>query len=154
MVSKIQLLILDVDGTMTDGGIYYDENGNELKKFNAKDGLGIVKIQKAGVSVMILSGRKSKIVERRAAELGVAYLIQGEKDKAGFLKQFFSANKFPAGSAAYIGDDLNDLEAMKLVGHTACPADAVGEIRNFVSLKLTQNGGCGAVREYIDFLLK
>lgn len=153
-IKNIQLLILDVDGTMTDGGIYYDENGIETKKFNAKDGLGIVLAQKAGIDIMLLTGRTSKITERRANELKVKYCFQGIRDKAGFLQQFWSENNISAENTAFVGDDLNDMDAMKLVASTACPADAVQQIKEISHIVLTRNGGCGAVREYIDLILK
>ena len=153
-LSKIELLILDVDGTLTDGGIYYDEHGVETKKFNAKDGLGIAIVQKAGVEVMLLTGRTSKIVERRGLELKIKYIVQGEKDKAGFLQQFWQEKRIISENTAFVGDDLNDLDAMKLIPHTACPADAADEIKQISEIVLKRNGGFGAVREYIDLILK
>ena len=152
-LAKIQLVILDVDGTMTDGGIYYDNEGHEFKKFNAKDGLGIVQTQEAGVDFMMLTGRKSIIVEKRANELKVKYLFQGIRDKAEFLEKFMNENNIPNMAVAYIGDDLNDYDAMKLAGITACPADAADEIREISNFVLTRNGGCGAVREFTDMIL-
>lgn len=152
-LQNIKLLILDVDGTLTDGGIYYDKEGHELKKFNAKDGLGIVLAQKSGIDVMFLTGRSSVIVEKRAIELKVKYLFQGIGDKAEFLDKFMNERDIPKQAVAYVGDDLNDYEAMKLAGITACPADAADEIREISNIVLTRNGGCGAVREFIDKIL-
>lgn len=152
-LKKIQLIIIDVDGTLTDGGIYYDNEGHEFKKFNAKDGLGIVQTQQAGIDFMILTGRSSAIVERRAIELKVKYLFQSIKDKAEFLHKFLNERNIPKQAVAYVGDDLNDYEAMKLAGIKVCPADATSEIKEISDIILTRNGGCGAVREFTDMVL-
>lgn len=152
-LKKIHLIVLDVDGTLTDGGIYYDNEGHEFKKFNAKDGLGIVQTQQAGIDFMILTGRSSAIVEKRAIELKVKYLFQGIKDKAKFLHKFLNERNIPNQAVAYVGDDLNDYEAMKLAGIKACPADASIEIKEISDVILTRNGGCGAVREFTDKIL-
>jgi len=152
-LKKIKLVILDVDGTLTDGGIYYDNDGHEFKKFNAKDGLGIVQTQQTGIDFMILTGRSSAIVEKRANDLKVKYLFQGIKDKAEFLEKFLTEQKIPNDTVAYVGDDLNDYDAMKLVRITACPADASPEIKEISTIILTRNGGSGAVREFTDKIL-
>ncbi len=149
----IELLVLDVDGTMTDGGVYYDATGNELKKFAIKDGAGIVAARAAGVRVMICTGRECEAVRRRAADLHIDYVFQNVKDKAAFLREFMAGQGLAREQVAYCGDDWNDLSAMALCGFVACPADAaaaVAERADFVGCK---KGGEGAVREAIEEFL-
>ena len=152
--SKIKLMVLDVDGTMTDGGIYYDATGNELKKFNTRDAAGIFAACRAGIKTMVLTGRRSYAVEKRMKELKVDYLYQGVSDKKSFLREFMAEHQLTAESVGYIGDDLNDLEPMKLAGFVGCPGDACDEIRCMADYVAGANGGYGAVRECITFLLK
>ena len=120
----IRLLVLDVDGTLTDGGIYYDSTGNELKKFGVKDGAGLVLARTAGIRVMICTGRECEAVRRRAADLKITDIYQNVPHKADFLQKFFAENGYAREEIAYCGDDLNDLAAMALCGFVACPADA------------------------------
>ncbi len=120
----IRLLVLDVDGTMTDGGVYYDSTGNELKKFAIKDGAGIVLARAAGMQVMICTGRECEAVRHRAQDLHIDYLFQNVHDKAAFLSRFMAEHSLTKQDVAYCGDDLNDLTAMALCGFVACPADA------------------------------
>ena len=115
----IRLLVLDVDGTMTDGGVYYDATGNELKKFAIKDGAGLVLAHAAGIEVMILTGRECEAVRRRAADLHVEHLYQNVSDKAAFLRAFLAQHSLRREETAYCGDDLNDLAAMALCGFLA-----------------------------------
>lgn len=150
----IRLLVLDVDGTMTDGGVYYDANGNELKKFAIKDGAGIVLAHAAGMQVMICTGRECEAVRRRAAELKVDYLYQDVKDKAAFLQGFLAEHGLAKEEAAYCGDDLNDLAAMALCGFTACPADAAPEVAARADCRLPQKGGESAVRGAVEAILR
>lgn len=150
----LKLFVMDVDGTLTDGGIYYDDYGHEMKKFNVKDGAGIVKLHSLGIKTMILTGRESNCVKRRAEELKVTYVVQGVVDKVSYLKNFMSQNDIASIDVAYIGDDLNDIEIMKTVGHTACPADAVSEVKEIADVVCNCKGGQGAVREYVEHLLK
>ena len=112
----IRLLVLDVDGTMTDGGVYYDSTGNELKKFAIKDGAGIVLARAAGMQVMICTGRECEAVRRRAQDLHIDYLFQNVHDKAVFLSRFMAEHSLTKQDVAYCGDDLNDLTAMALCG--------------------------------------
>ena len=153
-LSNIKLVILDVDGTLTDGGVYIDSNGVESKKFNIKDGAGIVLAEQAGIEFMILTGRKSYCVEHRANELKIKYVFQGISDKLSHLQQFLSQQGLSPSDVAYIGDDVNDLECMHIVGFTACPADAVKEVRQRCDFVSCYNGGQGAVREVCDMILK
>lgn len=151
-MNAIKLLLLDVDGTLTDGKIYYSSSGEEIKAFNVKDGLGISRLQKRGVEIGIITGRYSSIVERRAEELGIKLVFQGERDKCAVLERILSQGKFKAGEIAYMGDDLNDLDIMKAVGYRICPNDACLQVKEISDFVTTRNGGDGAVREFIDYL--
>ena len=150
---KIKAIIMDVDGTLTDGGIYLDSNGNEMKKFNVKDGYAISKIlPENDIIPIILTGRESEIVKLRCAELRIKYIIQGSKDKVKDMLNILKKLSVSLEEAMYIGDDLNDLECMKLVGVRACPGDAVQDIKKISKYVATSNGGYGAVREIIENL--
>jgi 3-deoxy-D-manno-octulosonate 8-phosphate phosphatase (KDO 8-P phosphatase) len=146
--------VLDVDGTMTDGGIYYDASGNEWKKFNTKDAAGIFAARCAGIKTMVLNGRKSFAVENRMKELKVDYMYQGISDKKKFLIDYMKNSGMTKYCAGYIGDDLNDFEPMKVAGLVCCPGDACDEIKQISDYVASANGGYGAVRECITYLLK
>lgn len=149
----IRLLVLDVDGTMTDGGVYYDSTGNELKKFAIKDGAGIVLALAAGMQVMICTGRECEAVRRRAQDLHIDYLFQNVHDKAAFLSRFMAEHSLTKQDVAYCGDDLNDLTAMALCGFVACPADAAGPVLGRADFICRQKGGEGAVRGTVEEIL-
>ena len=149
----IRLLVLDVDGTMTDGGVYYDSTGNELKKFAIKDGAGIVLARAAGIQVMICTGRECEAVRRRAQDLHIDYLFQNVHDKAAFLSRFMAEHSLTKQDVAYCGDDLNDLTAMALCGFVACPADAAGPVLGRADFICRQKGGEGAVRGTVEEIL-
>ncbi|MGN0651724.1 MAG: KdsC family phosphatase [Gemmiger sp.] len=149
----IELLVLDVDGTMTDGGVYYDAAGNELKKFAIKDGAGIVLARAAGIQVMICTGRESEAVRRRAADLHIDYLYQNVADKASFLRSFMEEHHLCRAQVAYCGDDLNDLAAMALCGFVACPADASAAVQRKADFLCARRGGEGAVRDAVEEIL-
>ena len=153
-LEKITLIVLDVDGTMTDGSVYIDSNRVETKKFNIKDGLGIRLAQSVGVEFMLLTGRSSACVEQRANELHIKYIAQGIQDKAAYLKAFIAEHTLSSDQIAYIGDDINDLAAMRYTGVSACPSDAANEVKAYCDFVLTAKGGEGAVREFIELLLK
>jgi len=153
-LERITLIVLDVDGTMTDGGVYIDSNGVETKKFNIKDGAGIALAQSVGIEFMVLSGRSSACVERRADELHIKYIAQDIKNKARYLKDFINIHGLSSRQIAYIGDDLNDLQAMHYVGISACPSDAVDEVKAYCNFVLPQKGGDGVVRALVEILLK
>jgi len=150
----IKLIVLDVDGTLTDGKIYYTNSGEEIKAFNIKDGLMIVSWNKLGRKSAIITGRTSKIVEKRAKELNISYIVQGEKDKAKALKEICEKEGLSFSEVAVIGDDMNDLSMMELVEDTFAPVDANPFIYDFVEYPLTKEGGEGAVAEMIEILLK
>lgn len=151
---KIKYIIIDVDGTMTDAGIYYDEHGNELKKFSTKDAAGYAAAHKAGIELMVLTGRECAATMRRMQEMKFDYIVQKIKDKAAYLKQFMEDEKISAEEIAYIGDDLNDLPPMKLCGFVGCPADACEEVKAQANYVSGVKGGYGAVRDVISVLLK
>ena len=150
----IKLLILDVDGTLTDGGIYYDSTGNELKKFSVKDGAGLVALRRAGVQVMICTGRECEAVRRRAADLHLEYVYQNVSNKAAFLRDFFKEHGLSREETAYCGDDWNDLAAMALCGFVACPADAAAAVKARADYVCPQKGGEGAVRGAAEEILR
>lgn len=150
----IKLIVLDVDGTMTDGKLYIDNMGNEMKAFDVKDGLAISQAVKQGIKFAIITGKTSKIVERRGKELGIQEIIQGSWDKVGDLEKILEKYGFTFDEAAYMGDDLIDLKPMKLCGFSACPNDAVDEIKEISDYVASKNGGCGAVREFVELILK
>ena len=151
---KIKYFIIDVDGTMTDAGIYYDDHGNELKKFCTRDAAGFFAAKQAGIKVMVLTGRECQAVARRMTELKVDFLYQNVKEKADFLKRFMEKNKIRKEEIAYLGDDLNDLPGMRLAGFIGCPKDACEEIRNVADYISAEKGGHGAVRDIISYVLK
>lgn len=150
----IKLILLDVDGTLTDGGIYRGNDGEEIKKFNVKDGYSIVYSQKLGIDFGIITGRTSKLVEIRANELKIKYLYQGISEKTVILQEIMEKTGLKKEEIAYMGDDLNDLHIMKSVGLTGAPNDAVNEIKEIVNFVSTKNGGDGAVREFVEYILK
>lgn len=149
----IKLIVLDVDGCLTDGKIIYSSDGSETKNFNVKDGLAISSWIRMGNHVAIITGRNSKIVETRANELGVKYLFQSVKDKEKILKELIDSLGLKYYEIGAIGDDLNDFKMLSKVGRSFTPKDGVKEIRELVNTVLTCNGGDGAVREMIDILV-
>lgn len=154
MMNNIRMLIIDVDGTMTDGGVYYDENGNEMKKFCTRDAAGFFAAKKLGIKIMVLTGRKCVATERRMEELQVDYLYQNVKNKFEFLQSFIKCNNYIYNDIAYIGDDLNDYNCMKLVGYVGCPADSCQEVKKIADYVSVYNGGNGAVRDVIEHMLR
>ena len=150
----IKLVLLDVDGTLTDGGIYRGNNGEELKRFNVKDGYAIVNAQKLGIEFGIITGRKSELVEIRAKELKIKYLYQGISEKTVILEEIMKKDGLSKEEIPYMGDDLNDLLIMKQVGLSGTPKDAVDEVIQVADFVSKKNGGSGAVREFIEHILK
>ncbi|MBP5442043.1 MAG: HAD hydrolase family protein [Treponema sp.] len=157
--NKIHFLILDVDGTLTDGKIYMGQSGELFKAFDIKDGLGIHDLlPKIGIIPVIITGRNSIIVANRCAELGIKNLFQGVSDKIMCLKEFLEKQDYGIETVAYMGDDINDLECMELVksagGFCACPVDAVTKVKNMCDFVSSKTGGNGAVREFIEYIIK
>jgi len=151
---SIELIVLDVDGTMTDSRITYSESGDEIKAFNVKDGLAIVSWMKLGKSVAIITGRSSGIVERRARELGIEHFYQGCDDKLTKLRELVRILDIEMKNVAAIGDDLNDYQMLEAAGISFVPRDASSYVDRIASVVLTRKGGNGAVREMIEYLVK
>ena len=151
---KIELLLLDVDGVLTDGTIIYTHDGGESKGFNTRDGFGLRMLQDAGVAVGVITARTSEAVSRRAADLGFAHVYQGQKDKAAVYREILVQTGLDRNQTAYMGDDLMDLPLLTRVGCSFAPADGVAEVRQRVDYTTEQGGGHGAVREVCDLLLE
>jgi 3-deoxy-D-manno-octulosonate 8-phosphate phosphatase (KDO 8-P phosphatase) len=151
--ARICLLALDVDGVLTDGSIYYGNSGEELKAFNIRDGLGIKLLQRAGISVVIITGRQSEIVARRARELGITDVVQGREDKRTALLEICSARGIAVEACAYMGDDLPDLGAIMDAGLGLTVAGAAGPVAAAADWQSELPGGGGAVREACEFIL-
>lgn len=152
-LKKIRLIVADVDGTMTDGGIYYDETGNELKKFCTRDAAGFFTARATGIKTMVLTGRECQATTRRMTEMNIDFLCQNIVEKYPFLFGFLQENDYQKEEVAYIGDDLNDLRPMSLAGYIGCPLDAYDEIKEISDYISTKNGGAGAVRDFIQHIL-
>ena len=153
-LKAIKYIVIDVDGTMTDGGIYYDEHGNELKKFNTRDAAGFFAAKAVGIKTIILTGRECAATTRRMQELKTDYLIQNVKDKAKYLGDFMAKNHIAKEQLAYIGDDLNDFASMQLAGYIACPSDACKEVKSIADYVSETAGGSGVVRDVVEYLLR
>jgi len=151
---KIKILVMDVDGTLTDGKIYIGVEGEMLKAFNVKDGLGISKLRSNNIIPAIITGRESEILKRRSEELMIEELYQGEENKIDKLNELVERYKCSLSEVAYIGDDENDLQCMRACGYTGCPADAMESVKKEVDYICDKNGGEGVVREFIEKILK
>ena len=151
---KIKLLAFDVDGVMTDGSITYDENGVEYKTFNAKDGQGIVRMNKSGFITAIITARQNGTVQHRAKNLNFTELYQGRKFKLPALEEIMKKYKLTYENVAYMGDDLPDICILEKVGLACCPSDAVKEVKEICNFESSYQGGRGAVRELCDFILE
>lgn len=155
MNSRIKLLAMDVDGTLTDGKIHISDCGEIFKSFDSKDGYALkILLPEAEIIPVIITGRHSKIVELRAQELNIVEVMQDISDKARSLDSLTEKYRVSYEEIAFIGDDLNDLSAMKLCGVSGCPADAVDEVKSAVDYVCNNNGGCGAVREFVEWIVK
>lgn len=153
MSNKIKMLIMDVDGTLTDGKIYISQAGELFKAFNVKDGLGIVKARRENIIPVIITGRNSPIVENRAKELGIEEVYQGVSDKSEQTKSLLKKYSLLFDEVACMGDDENDIPIMKLCGLCGCPADAMQVVKNQCDYITQKNGGDGAVREFVEWIL-
>ena len=150
---ELKLFATDVDGVLTDAGMYYGESGEELKKFHTRDGMGLKLLQAEGVMIAIITMEQTKIVARRAKKLGISEVFQGAKDKVSVLTHLSEKFNIPFEQMAYMGDDVNDVGALQTVGYAAAPADCVDQVRQMVHYICQKNGGEGAVREVIDMIL-
>ena len=153
-LARIRLLLLDVDGVMTDGRIIYDDRGGETKAFDVRDGHGLKLLQRAGIRVGIITGRQSPVVDRRAGELGIDLVYQGAKDKLVPFADILAKTGLPDDAVAYVGDDLPDLPVLRRVGFAAAVPDARTELKPYVHYVTGAAGGRGAVREICDLLLR
>lgn len=151
-MKKIKLFVTDVDGTMTDGRFTIDEFGNETKTFNVKDGTAFKLLRDRGIKTAVITGHDSKVVEQRCKYLKIDYYYVST-DKVTVLKKIIEENNIHLDEVAYIGDDLNDLDIIKIVGYSGCPKDACKEINNMVNYVCDKKGGYGAVRDFVEHLL-
>ena len=153
-LNKIKVLIFDVDGVLTDGYLFYDYQGNQIKRFSVKDGLGIRYLQKAGLNICIVSGGKEDVIKNRAKDLNIKHIycgVKNKKEKVEILREKFKVKKE---NILYVGDDLNDLTVRKVVGLLIAPNDASKNLKKFCNAILKNNGGYGAVRELAERLLR
>ena len=153
-LAKIKLLLLDVDGVLTNGQIIYDNQGNELKAFDVKDGHGLKLLQRAGIKIGIITGRSSEVVQLRARELGIEILYQGALQKLDPYLEILAEQGLTDNQVAYVGDDIIDLPILRRAGFSATVADAVPDMFPLVDYVASRPGGRGAVREICDLLLR
>lgn len=150
---NIRLLLLDVDGVLTNGRIYYTEHGDEMKAFHIQDGLGIKLLQHNGIEVGIITGRRSTLLERRATELGISLIVQGREDKTQALEEVLSGRADALDNIAFMGDDLPDLGPMRRVGLALTVANCASTVTPYAHWQASKQGGDGAVREAAEFIL-
>ena len=152
--ARIKLLVLDVDGVLTNGGLILHADGQESKVFHVHDGHGIRLLQRAGIEVALLTGRRSKVVDRRAEDLGIRLVVQGSRDKLADYNEILQLRELEDLSVAYVGDDLVDVPVLRRVGLALAVADATPHIRPYCHASTLSKGGQGAVREICEFLLQ
>jgi len=150
---RVRMLAMDVDGVLTDAGMYYTESGDEFKKFDTRDGMGIKLLQAAGLVTAFITREKTALVERRGRKLAVPEVHQGVDDKLAVLTRLARKYGLTLDQVAYIGDDVNDLEALRAVGFSTAPADGVPAVLQAVHYVCAKRGGEGAVRELADLIL-
>jgi 3-deoxy-D-manno-octulosonate 8-phosphate phosphatase (KDO 8-P phosphatase) len=148
-----ELILTDIDGVWTDGGMYYDQTGNELKKFNTYDSAGILFCRINGIKTAIVTGEQTDIVKFRAHKLKIDFLFQGVNDKLAVVENLCKELMIPIERVAYLGDDINDIKLLQRVGFSACPDSAPFYIKEIVDLVLTQRGGKGVFREFVEYIL-
>jgi len=148
-----KLVLTDVDGVLTDGGMYYHNDGNESKKFNASDGAGVLYLHLLNIPVGIITGEDTEIVRRRAEKLKIEHLYMGVKNKLEIIKLLASSLGITLDEIAYIGDDLNDVQALQACGYSAVPSDCRDYIAKHAGFKLTKKGGEGVFREFVETIL-
>ena len=153
-LKPIKLLILDVDGVLTDGKIIYTDSGEEIKRFDARDGHGLKLLMRAGIGVALLTGRKSKAIMHRARDLGIEHVYQKATNKIAVYEKILTRSKLSDKNVSFVGDDLVDIPVLKKVGFSAAVPDAVPEVKEIVDYVTSKNGGEGAVREICELLLK
>jgi YrbI family 3-deoxy-D-manno-octulosonate 8-phosphate phosphatase len=153
-LKRIRLFATDVDGVLTDAGMYYSESGEELKKFNTRDGMGIKLLQRAGVITAIVTQERTKLVAWRGEKLMIPEVHQGVMDKLSLVREMAERHGLTLDEVSYIGDDINDLATLKAVGFSATPADGLPQVARAVDYVCAKKGGEGAVREIIEMILK
>ena len=151
---KIKLVLTDIDGVWTDGGMYYDQTGNELKKFNTSDSAGVVFLRLLEIPIGIITGENTQIVQRRANKLKISHLYMGVMNKLEVAKKLCAELNISLQEVAYIGDDLNDAVLLEAVGFSAIPANAPVYMDKYAQLRLSKSGGNGAFREFVEILLQ
>jgi 3-deoxy-D-manno-octulosonate 8-phosphate phosphatase (KDO 8-P phosphatase) len=154
---RIALVISDVDGVLTDAGVYYSQNGEELKRFNVRDGMGVERLRNVGIATAFLTRERSASVAARAEKLRLPYVYLGVEDKAKHLEVILQDTGLTVGEVAYIGDDTNDLGILESIGKfglTAAPADAIPAIKHVATLRCAAKGGQGAFREFAEWILQ
>jgi 3-deoxy-D-manno-octulosonate 8-phosphate phosphatase (KDO 8-P phosphatase) len=149
-----KLILTDIDGVWTDGGMFYSTNGQELKKFNTSDSAGVLFCKLLNIKLGIVTGEKNAIVENRAKKLGISLLCMGVKNKVKLVEGICLEHNIQMSEVAYIGDDINDIQLLKRVGLSACPKDAPDYVKKNVDFCLSKKGGEGVFREFIEFILK
>lgn len=152
-MNNIKLVITDIDGVWTDGGMYYDNTGNELKKFNTYDSAGVRFLDINNIPLVIITGEDTEIVKRRAFKLGIKYLKLGSKDKLSDAKNFLEELCIKSEETAYIGDDIIDVALLKYVGFSGCPNNSPQYVKNNCNWIGKKNGGDGAFREFVEHIL-
>lgn len=153
-LKKVRLLVTDVDGTLTDSGMYYTADGEIMKRFSTRDGMGITLLQRAGIATAIMTTENSPIVLARAKKLNIEHVIIGARNKKAALLELSEKIGIPLDEIAYIGDDINDVNPIQMCGVSACPADAVATILSLAGYICRARGGEGAVREFAECILK
>lgn len=148
-----KLIITDIDGVWTDGGMYYDQSGNEFKKFNTYDSAGVLYAKILKIPVVIITGEDTQIVKRRAEKLKIDYLFQGVKDKVAIVQKLTEELQISFSDCAYIGDDINDINLLEKVGFSASPRNAANHVKSKVDYVTKLKGGKGAFREFVEYIL-
>jgi len=153
--ARIKLVLTDVDGVLTDNGVYYGESGEVMKRFSIRDGMGVERLRKlCEIDTGIVTGELSPSVARRAEKLQITHLYLGVKDKLTRLNQMMLAHELSWEEIAFIGDDVNDLEVLARAGLSACPSDAMAEVRAIVDYQCRERGGYGAFREFAEYIIQ
>jgi 3-deoxy-D-manno-octulosonate 8-phosphate phosphatase (KDO 8-P phosphatase) len=149
---KVKAVALDVDGVLTDGNVWWGPNGEEWKRFSFRDIMGVSQARKTGIVFGLISGEDSPLVDRYATKMGIEHVFKGCKDKATALREFAAKTGFDLSQIAFMGDDINDAEAMKLAGVSGAPADGYDRVRKQATFVSKHTGGNGAVRDFLDYL--
>ena len=153
-LKKIKILVMDVDGTLTNGKVFYSKNGEELKQFSIRDGMGIELLRRADIQTGIITSENSPIVTARAAKLKIEHVILGSRNKKKDFEQLADDLKLELNEIAYIGDDINDIQVLQIAGLAACPKDSVKKVKEISDYICKAEGGDGAIRELAEMILK